>query len=207
MSADVCLYCGIRPMGTVPIVGQLYCCDDKNNIKFWDLCDECYCTLMFNATLFRDYQIKVYFKKYKRYGVKPKVPVCLWYSVRPPHDIDEREFINRIKKFIKSKLIKKAEYTFEWKYKDNKKRYGIHCHMLLWGKLSVINQHISRQQERYFKLNLKEQKFWIYDQSILKDKQDYVNGITLDDNKNIEKEMDRNSRKILGIPNTLYKEL
>jgi len=197
--------CGMKPISTEPYDGVMYARDENNNIKYWDLCEECYCTFDENATLFKDYQNKVYWKKYKKYGLKPKAPVCLWYSVRPPDDIDEREFIKRIEKFIKSEIITKAEYTYEWKYKE-RKRYGIHCHMLLWGKLSRINQHIMRQKERYFKLCLKKQKFWIYDDEILKDKRDYVSGITLDDLKNIDKEMDKESRKILGLPNTLYKE-
>lgn len=204
MSEDVCLYCGNLPVSKEPVDGQLYARDENYNIKYWDLCGECYCTLMNNSILFAEYQKKIYFKKYKKYGLKPQVPVCLWYSVRPPDDIDERKFIKRIEKFIKTEIITKAEYTYEWKYKD-KKRYGIHCHMLLWGKLARLNQHINRQKERYFKLCLKKQKFWIYDEDILKDKRDYVNGITLDDLKNIDKEMDKESRKFLGIPNTLYK--
>lgn len=99
---DVCLYCGIRPMSTVPFEGQIYCRDENNNFKFWDLCDECYCTLMNNSILFADYQKKAYFKKYKKYRIKPKVPICLWYSVRPPHDIDEREFIKKLTNLLKA---------------------------------------------------------------------------------------------------------
>lgn len=205
-----CMNCGMKPISTEPYDGVMYARDENNNIKYWDLCEECYCTFDENALLFKDYQDKVYWKKYKKYGIKPAIPECLWFSCRPPHDIDEREFIKRIEKFIKSETIKKAEYSFEWKYKDNK-RYGIHCHMLLWGGKDwcKVNQHISRQKERYFKLCLKEQKFWIYpkDKHLINEKRDYVNGITLDDDKNIDKQLDKESRKILGLPDTLYKEM
>ncbi len=174
--------------------------------KTWSLCLPCYINIfegdsMITYDTYKQFRNK-YFKTFEKYGVlkaKAKVPICLWYSVRPPEGTDEKKFIERMKKFMKSKSISKGHYQFEWKYdKDLKNRHGIHCHMLLYGTVKQINFHIKRQKEKYFNLS-KKQKFWIYDREIVKDKEDYMEGDTNDEEKNAEKEEDKKTRIKFGL--------
>jgi len=209
----VCLRCNNNPIlenGERRIMLK-WGSDDKH----WDLCNNCY-TECFSSAALPDADVehqKVYFKKYKTYGVlkdnKSKGgPLGLWYSCRPNEGIDEKQFVKRIEKFLSSVSIEKAAYTFEWKYKQNEQggtlRFGIHCHMLLFGKMKQINFHIKRQKELYWNLNNK-QKFWIYDKEIFQDKLDYMSGDTLDSEKNKEKALDVKSRLAIGLnEGTIY---
>ncbi len=208
---NLCLRCKVNP---ILKNGERRCIlKFGNNDKHWDLCDGCY-TDCFSAAAIPNADVlhqKEYFKKYSTYGVlknKSKGgPLGLWYSVRPKEGIDEQQFVKRIKKFLSSVSIEKAAYTFEWKYKQNQGgtlRFGIHCHMLLFGKMKQVNFHIKRQKEAYFNLNEK-QKFWIYDKEILQDKIDYMSGSTLDSEKNKEKALDKKSRVSIGLDEgTIY---
>ncbi len=171
----------------------------------WDLCKNCYDQIWKNLDSIIMYQ-KNYWKIYKSYGIKKEKsqggPLCLWYSVRPSEGIDELDFVDRIKKFISSCCIIKAIYQFEWKYEKNIQggtlRNGIHCHMLIFGKIKRVNFHIERQKEKYFNLN-KKQKFWIYEKELIADKIDYLQGRTLSNEKNEEKLLDIETRKELGL--------
>lgn len=143
--------------------------------------------------------------------------IAYWYSIRPKYDDEnewhkteagawcrnrgEQEFIQKIKKFLSSNAIEDHYVQFEWKYPEKNfyKREGMHCHMLLTGeKLALIKQHIIRQKDKMFKLDLKRQLVAITDPLIIKDKIEYMNGIIhniKDENKIFEKEWDIISRK------------
>lgn len=185
-----------------------------NDDKHWDLCNDCFSECFSTGGIpgADELHQKEYFKKYKSYGILKNQskggPLGLWYSCRPKEGIDEKQFVKRINKFLSSVSVEKAAYTFEWKYKQNEQggtlRFGIHCHMLLFGKMKQINFHIKRQKEAYFNLNEK-QRFWIYDKEILQDKLDYMSGDTLDFEKNKEKALDKKSREAIGLEEgTIY---
>lgn len=190
-----------------------YCC---TNGRYWDLCEDCYKYILPDneEITMEGWRIKIafkkkYFEKYEKYGILKKIKlkaICLWYSVRPPNGIDEREFINRMKKFVGTNSITKGYYTFEWKYPDKcadyKQRHSIHFHGLLYGIMGKINFHIARQPEKWFNLN-KKQKFWIYNEDDVNDKLDYIQGITISELKNNEKKLDKLSRKELGLENVI----
>ncbi len=182
----------------------------KNGIinvgKHWDLCRICHTEAWGDPYEF-DMMRKKYWKKYSSYGILKKskgVPLCLWYSVRPPpEEYTDNKFIERISKFVNSVCITRGVYTFEWKYEGGTLRSGIHCHMLLYGSEKRINFHINRQKEKMFNL-CKKQKYWINDLEIIKDKMDYIQGETLDDDKNKEKLLDKQSRIELGLDDLIY---
>lgn len=221
-----CLNCEIRPMLLEP-TSKLICEgfageeDDRyyTGSKLWDLCLDCHYKLAPNEAGMQmngywnrvgyDIFMKKYWKIYQSYGIlKPvkKKAICLWYSVRPPNEIDEEEFIKRMEKFIESNSITKGFYTFEWKYPDkctdHRQRHSIHFHGLLYGVMGKVNFHIARQKEKYFHLN-KKQKFWIYDEEDIQDKLDYIQGRTIDQTKNAEKHLDKLSRKSLGMADVI----
>lgn len=194
-----------------------------NDDKHWDLCDECY-TECFSSGGVPDadiiYQKEIYFKKYKTYGIlkeksKSKV-LAIWYGVSPPREgpyklKDGLAFIKRIKKFAKAKVIKDCQFAFEWKYKGGPLGFeGIHVHMLLRGDVGKIMQHITRQPEKMFQLNIEEKKqkgqcIWLYTEDKVNDKVRYFTGDTLDSEKNQEKEWDKLTRKKHSIKDVYYK--
>lgn len=230
---ELCLYCEKNPQITEPCQFLLPLdWDDWDPpaptetieiYKFWDLCLSCWKRIrpeMRRESMGHwDLEVKFkkkYFEKYESYGVLKKVkmkPICLWYSVRPPNNMyTEREFIQRMEKFVGSIYITKGLYTFEWKYPNRcvnyKQRHSIHFHGLLYTKsMGALNQHIKRQPERYFNLikdpKKQKQKFWIYTKEDYQDKIDYMNGKTEDEVKNDEKELDKESRKELGLKDVI----
>ena len=221
LNVQKCLNCEIRPMLYEPqrhIIRREFEGGDEiyyTGSRLWDLCLKCHHKIAPNDGGWpwakRDYEffMKKYWKKYQQYGIlKPvkKKAICLWYSVRPPNEIDEDDFIKRMEKFIESNSITKGFYTFEWKYpdkcKDHRQRHSIHFHGLLYGVMGKINFHIARQKEKYFHLN-KKQKFWIYDEEDIQDKLDYIQGRTIDQTKNAEKHLDKLSRKSLGMADVI----
>lgn len=178
--------------------------------KHWDLCKICWEEMHGAYTcmsVFSEYQKNKYWKKYSSYGELRKSkggPLCLWYSVRPPpEEYTDDKFIERISKFVNSVCITRGVYTFEWKYQGGGIRNGIHVHMLLYGSEKRINFHINRQKDKMFNLT-KKQKFWIYDEEIIQDKLDYITGDTLDDEKNKEKLLDKQSRIEVGVADPIY---
>ncbi len=196
-----------KPGFYCPVVAKVICVG-----KHWDMCKECWEKVDSEKwvwgpdSTFAKVQ-KMYWKLYSSYGVPRKGkggPLCLWYSVRPPpEEYSEEQFIARISKFVNSVCITRGVYTFEWKYEGGTLRNGIHCHMLLYGSEKRINFHINRQKEKMFNL-CKKQKWWITDLEIVKDKIDYMQGDTLDDDKNKEKLLDKQSRVELGLKDLIY---
>ncbi len=188
-----------------------------NKEKNWELCFECYDKIWGKKSSLEsviEFQ-NLYWKKYTKYG-EPKckgVPLCLWYSVRPPDGTDEYKFAERIHKFISTTSIKRAIYAFEWKYQEQggtlDSRYGMHCHMLIVGTVQRVNAHIKRQTEGYWLLNPEKQKFWIYpkDSYLVADKKKYfVDGKTDCPIKDKEKAFDKIVRKTLGFEQVYFKE-
>lgn len=208
METEICLWCEKAPTACLPTDGVAYACLDDGRTKFWSLCLPCYLNCMCGDQLsFDAYRFKnKYWKTFETYGVlkeKKQKAICLWYSVRPKEN-DEKKFIKRIEKFVSSKVIKKGVYTFEWKYENDLKiNESIHCHMLLYGEMKQIGQHIGRQKEKYWNLNTK-QRFIIYDKKLVNEKLDYISGKTWEDGKNIEKELDKKSRAELGLKDKIY---
>ena len=217
---NLCLRCNSNP---ILKNGERRCIlKFGNDDKHWDLCDSCY-TECFSSAGIPNADIahqKEYFKKYKSYGIlkesKNKKIFAIWYGVSPtrgdPYKFEDGlAFIKRIKKFAKAKVIKDCKFAFEWKYKGGPLNFhGIHVHMLLFGDVGKIMQHINRQPEPMFNLNITEKKdkgqcIWLYSQEKVDDKVRYFSGDTLDEEKNKEKEWDIKTREKHNIPNIFNK--
>lgn len=127
-----------------------------------------------------------------------------WYSVRPPNGTDNEEFKDRIIKFLKCKNIKEYICTFEWKHEGTPT--GIHAHMIINGN-KYLRQHIARQKERYFNLDIKKQLSVIKDKELLIDKLNYMDGELFKGGplKLEEKQKDKKYRNELGWEQKLQK--
>lgn len=149
---------------------------------------------------FADYR-KAEFEEEKCSCVYKKEEMKLWSTVRPPGDVDELIFIQKMQKLMKSHLIKSGFLCFEWKHNEQP-NLGIHAHLWLVGEIRRLKYHIKRSCKGW---NVKNQKVpgeW------LDDKLNYCRGITWDDAKDKEKRvLDCARRKILNIENIEFKNL
>ena len=191
-------------------------CDEP---RHWKLCMGCYNKMFGLCNIAEEFsyaEIDAYKKKfwsiYKEYPIdnilKEKFTMKgIALGLRPPandpvikNGTDPRGhkgLDKRIEKFLQAKCIKKAIYTYEWKWDDDMP-YGLHAHLILIGDIKHINQHINRQKEKWFNLN-PQQRVPILNGEILKDKINYIMGNTWEEDKNEEKLKDKNYRRKLGI--------
>lgn len=124
---------------------------------------------------------------------------CLWSTVRPPGDVPELVFIDRIHKVMKSKLIKRGFCSFEWKHNEQANK-GIHAHIWAEEDLRRIKYHIKRSCKGW---NIKNKT---YPKKLFQDKVDYVMGITWDEDKDaMKKNLDVARRNELGIETIEFK--
>lgn len=142
-----------------------------------------------------------------KWVVRPKKKVnskvtAYWYSVRPKFDSDidlrsqEDQFMNRIKKFLNSTSIQNFAIQYEWKW-DGDAPYGMHAHMLLQGdNMGAIKQHIVRQKELMFRLDLNRQLIALTNDDMIQDKLLYMMGhIYNNDDKYKEEEKFKDIRE------------
>ena len=123
----------------------------------------------------------------------------LWVTVCPPESVDERVFIRKIQKMVKSSYLESVFYGFEWRWNGSANE-GIHCHLWIKGDRRRVKYHVRRTC-----------KPWIIDTKRPKpeweaEKMDYLQGLTWDDEKSHKKLVkDIKRRKDLNIENVYFK--
>lgn len=124
---------------------------------------------------------------------------CLWATIRPPGDVPEILFIDRLRKVMKSSLIIRGFLSFEWKHNDQENK-GIHAHIWAEEDLRRIKYHIKRSCKGWNTKNKTCPRKWF------EEKLDYVNGITWDDEKDkMKQKLDVERRNELGMENVEMK--
>lgn len=131
--------------------------------------------------------------------VKRTSDIC-WLTIRPKN-CDELTFKHFIEKFVNTPTIKEYYYGYEWKPNDASS--GLHCHLILKGQKSRINEKINRKSKATPCKKIGKMKFhkkWIKSH-LIQDKIDYINGKTHDVDKNEQKKINEPLRQKHNMPN------
>ena len=136
---------------------------------------------------------------YLRKLTKRSGDIC-WLTIRPKN-CSEANFKQYIEKFVSSPYIKEYYYGYEWKPNDASS--GLHCHLILKGQKSKINEKIKRKMKAIPLKKIGKIMFfhkWIKSH-LLQDKIDYINGKTHDEEKNNQKKINPELRNKFNMPN------
>ncbi len=122
----------------------------------------------------------------------------IMFTINPKEGVNVEEFLKKIKKMLTKKWIKQYLYCIEWR---SECMTGMHAHIKCWICDKKNPYHCKREVYNTFKY-LVGNKSHVHPRYSNRKGcfDDYINGIK--DGKPKEfSEYDRNSRKLLGIPN------